>query len=740
MSQEARLKQIRSDLRRGRRARIYLWFKIGFLISAVLSFSGIYCYFNYWHYDFDKKLVGQFLNFIPPLTTEILDKNGKVLIELEGVYDWSKPIAERAPEYRHLIKYGEIPEVMIQALLAAEDQFFFSHNGLDFWGIARATGENIIESAKETRRGGKLTIVFAQGASTISQQDIVLSKLSGQDSNRGLSAKIKKMRMAIWLEKELTKRLGRNEAKKRIFEIFANTSYCGEGRYGIYDGMKAFFGKDLKSLTKDDAPYAATVAGTFRSPKKYSPYMNPREALNRRNGILKIMAKHGFITEEEFLKFKEYPLGVISTSNVKTEAPAAVSYILKNLSADKKSLIWRNGEVIKSTIDIDVQRVANVAVRAGLDQYKELQVQHAAESKFDEDRAFFLSRVDGVQGAMVVMENKTGNVLAMVGAHNANYPDFNRAAEALRQPGSAFKPILYGAAIVNGADVWRVDCLREGLGQCKVFDGSGMTVSMGRNRRRHRIQNYTYEFYGWIPIWYALAKSQNSAAMWIAKQLGPEAIVNFAHTLGLNRGIEVYPTTAIGAEEVTVLELTAAYSVFPSDGEYFAPRLITEVKDQDGNVTLPLYENYPVLTKLIADEMVELLRHTVLYRSGTGRSLNEPGFGVQVAGKTGTTNDYRDAWFCGFTTEITVCNWVGRDDNTPLGTDKQMGIIKDPNQLCSPLHPKKKEYCSAGAKTAIPAVKKFFADYYKDRIPPKFPEEMDNWIRYVHDHDKHPKR
>ncbi len=740
MSQEVKFKQIRSDIRRGRRARIWLLIKIGFLFSLIAAVLGVYFYFNYWHYDFDDKLVDQFLNFKPPLTTEILDRNGKVLIELEGVGDWSKPPVERTPEYRHFVKYEEIPEVMRQALLAAEDQFYFNHNGLDFWGIVRAAGENVIESAKETRRKGKLTIVFAQGASTISQQAIVLSHLADDDDkSHKLMAKIRKMRMAIWLEKKLSERLGRDKAKKINFEVFANTGYCSEGRYGIFDGMKTFFGKDLKSLTKDDAPYAATVAGIFRSPRKYSPYVNPREALNRRNGILKIMAKHGFITEENFLKFKEYPLGVIPIpESKKTEAPAAVSHILKSLSPEK-SLIWGNGQIIKSSIDLDAQRIANDAVRTVLEQYKARQTSHAEEATNEEDKNFFLSRVEGVEGAMVVIDNKTGLILAMVGGYNSEYQDFNRASMMMRQPGSAFKAILYGAALAQGTNVWKVDCLKEGTGECRVYDGPGMTVSMGHHKRHH-IGNYTGEFYGSIPIWYAVAKSQNSAAMWLAKKLGPKAIVEFAHHLGLNKNIEEYPTTSLGAEEVTVKELATAYEIYINGGVYKEPGIVLEVTDSDGNSTRPTYENEQVLPKFIADEMVELLRHTVLYRSGTGRQLNEPGYPVQVAGKTGTTNDYRDAWFCGFNEELTVCNWVGRDDNTPLGTDSQMGIVKNKDQWCSPLHPKKKEYCEAGAKTALPAVKKFFADYYKDRIPPKFPEEMDNWIKYVHEHDKHPKR
>lgn len=740
------LSRARSLIRWGKAAKIFFWTVISVCLPVALFLAGLLVYINYWHYDFDEKLVDEFLNYKPPLVTEILDRNGETLIELPGIGNWQK----RIPEYRRWVKFEDTALLMRNAVLAAEDQHFFKHDGLDYIpGMVRALGENAIATGRASYRAGKLVMIYAEGASTLTQQAIeltILRKFHERELRSELSKveklkdKIDKMRLAVWLEEKLTKRLGsKDEAKKRIFEIVANVSYCGHGQYGVASASRFFFGKELSELTPTEA---ATIAGLFRSPEKYSPYRHGVVITARRNGILKVMADWGYISKENLREFYTEPLLPIEHKEPKTEAPAVIQHVLRSLWSlpKQKGIYWENGVTVKSTVDKGIQRLANFALEYGLNLYRERQRKYSELAEKLEERELAQKRAEKVQGAVVVIQNGTGEILAMVGGASNDYISFNRATEAMRQPGSAFKIVVYSVAVEQGRDKYKIDCLREGKGECQVMDVRGIQVPMGSGKAPHKIGNYDDTFYGKISIWLAFARSQNAAAVWLAKQIGVERIVDLAHRLGLNKSIEIYPTTAIGAEEVTVLELAAAFATFPNGGYYIRPTIILEVKNDRGEVTVFEGERRQVFDKFVADEMVELMRHTVLYRSGTGRRLNEKDYPVPVAGKTGTTNRLRDVWFGGYTygdEGITILVWMGMDDATPLMTPITVnGVIKK----CEPRNSSELNYCEAGGKTALPITKYFFQEYYKEKTPPQFPEGMDEWIRYVHEYDRDPTR
>ncbi len=740
---EIRFPHLRSHVRWGKFAKAFFWIHVVVLTPPTIIALGLLSYINYFHYDLDKKLINNFINYKPPLVTQILYRDGEEMVKFPGIGDWNRKI----PEYRQWASYDQIPKLMRDAIFSAEDQRFFTHSGLEYRGLLRAFLENCLETIRNFSRTGQFKLIFAEGASTLTQQAIELTLLSEAHEKeiRGelskwdkFKEKINKMRMAVWLEVELAGKIGEIKSKERIFEIVANVSYCGHGQYGVVRASEFFFGKKLTDITITES---ASIASLFRSPDGYSPYRNEVALIARRNGILKVMADLGYISKDELEKFYAEKLSLVHHKNQKIEAPAALQLIMRELWSKGSNVIkWENGVRVVSTIDLRAQRVGNYAVRYGLGLFRERQINHSNESTNLKDKLFFDTRASGVQSALVVLQNGTGEILAMVGGASNDYTSFNRAVDALRQPGSTFKPFVYGTAIESGNDVFKIDCLREGAGNCKVSD-SPISVKMGRGKPRHYISNYDGRVFGSLPVWVAFARSQNMAAMHLARRVGMKSVINFANRLGLNLGNEEYPTTAIGAEEVTVLKLTAAFSTFPFYGVYSTPYIVQHLSNNLGESVTYNPNLYPAIQPAVALTISELLRHPILYRSGTARTLNDKNFNIPIAGKTGTTNMFRDAWFCGFTygmEGITVCAWVGMDDRTPLGTGRDDEIISDVNQRCSPLHPKKRDYCEAGGKTALPIVKYFMEKYYRHKTIPQFPDGMDDWVRYVHEHDYDP--
>lgn len=678
------------------------------VLSAFLFGMLLFFYLHFWHFDFEESQVDALLNFRPALLTEVLDEKGQSLIELPGLEN----DALRTPYYRRWVSYEEIPQVMVHAAISAEDKRFFEHHGVDFLAIGRAAIIVSCRSMWQSLRWGRPTIVFAQGASTVDQQVVRLLFLkketalehSGRASPfRKIRRKLKEIRMALWLEKRLEKRLGTKErSKQKIFEVFANVSYCGHGRYGFASASEFYFGTRLEEV---DAPRAAVLAGIIRDPRKYSPILSPESAKARRDWVLFLMQDGEYLTKETAREYQSLPIFSVELPREKTIAPAVVSLVLKTLwDSDTHAVRWENGCSVTTTINKEWQIAANDALQKGLDAYR-------SRHKGDEKKG-------RVQGAVVVLSN-TGEIKALVGGENGKYVSFNRATEARRQPGSAFKPFVYGAAFENG---WRIDCKSPGSGPCTLEDTAGERVPMGRGRAPHEINNYDGRFLGEIELWQALAESRNIPTVRLARAVGSDVVATFAHRFGLNKEIEAYPTTALGAEEVTPLELASAYTVFANGGVKYQPRIIASIKKQ-GSVKEEVQKpdlGERVVSAEVAREVTKGLRHAVRWKKGTGRRLSQ-NVPFAVAGKTGTTNDFRDAWFCGFTygfEGVTVCVWVGIDDNTPLGD----------GALCKPLDPLGREFCEPGGRVALPIFEGLIKEIYKDTPPPAFPAGIEESV------------
>ena len=335
-------------------------------------------YFFLWDRHLNEQDLDRFLKYRPVLSTRIFDITGNIIIELPGISHW----ALRTPEYRRWVTYDEIPPLMRNALLAAEDQRFMSHNGIDYWSLLlRVPLETLTESLRKTLRTWKPQIVKVQGASTIDQQTVQLVYFDKVSGARSLFQKFQKMRMALQLNRDFHGWFGKRAAKKRIFEIFANASYFGESRYGIDAAAEHFFGRKLSDFNNSDlAPEAALLAGMIRSSVKYSPRGDVQyEARARRNGILKIMADVGFIDRENLAVYQRALIKTSPADSTKTIAPAVVQYVLKSQfgKVGEPEVSWRGGITIRTTVNLEAQKNLNEAVAYGVALYRGRQIGRA---------------------------------------------------------------------------------------------------------------------------------------------------------------------------------------------------------------------------------------------------------------------------------------------------------------------------------------------------------------------------
>lgn len=692
----------------------------GCLIFILVS---LVFYVRFWTFDFSEKEIDKFLNFNPAASVQIIDASGEALFELPGIENWE----DRVPYYRHPVNVGEIPEVVIEALLAAEDKRFFFHSGVDFLAVFRAVWSVARSSVSASISSRWPKIVYSQGASSWDQQMIrqVFFQEDFEREQRGrtnkigkLFRKIKEVRFALWLERKLLDRYKDQElAKMKILEVFATMGFCGHGQYGMASCAKFYFGKELREIKAPEE--AALLAGLLPNPAGYSPINHPEIALSRRNTVLDQMVKLTGKKEYEEAKKKPVVLMKRSWPQEKFVAASAVNYILKTLwgSQEQPLITWENGVTVKSTIVKSFQQPASAAVEHGLSEY---QKRHPDPSP-------------KAQAAFVVMRNN-GEILAMVGGANPRYTDFNRVTSQ-RQPGSAIKPVIYFAALKNGK---RIDCTRENP-DCYVLDRP-IGINMGGGRY-HEVHNYDGRYFGFVQMWQCLAESRNACTMWLANRIVPEgkleslkAIKEAANLLGLYDDAPLYPTIALGAEVTTPLALTVAYAAFANGGYKVVPTIYHQVLQADKTIIkeATLYHER-VMSEEEAQKMAVLLRHAVIWQSGTGRSLsNVPNwegkiaFPFEIAGKTGTTNNFLDAWFCGSTyglRGITACVWVGNDDNVSL---------TDPAK-CNPVDYEGRRYCDSGAAVALPIFKKFMELVYGSGFAPDpFPVEVNNQVRSAH--------
>lgn len=554
----------------------------------------------------DLPQIRELENFEPSAVTRVYSADGVLLSELF--------LEKRMP-----VPIDRMPSSLKKAIIVTEDRQFYSHSGIDLKGILRAIVKDIMAGQ------------FVEGASTITQQ---LAKTLFLTPEKTLGRKIKEALLAIQLERRYT--------KDELLALYLNQIYLGSGAYGVEAAARLYFGVPASRMT---LAQCALIAGLPQAPSRFSPLVHPDLARKRRNLVLTIMRNQGIISEAQHRQAIAEPLVAGPPESTHGSAPYFMQYIKPALEAAVgPSLLYKGGLTVHTTLSHRFQQAAEQAVKKGL------AVLYQRISKGNATRV-------PPQGALVALDVRTGGILAMVGGRDFSESPFNRAVDARRQPGSAFKPIVYALAIARGFTQ-----ASPVLDAPVVFKGAA-------DNRDWQPENYSGHYLGEMTLRRALALSKNIPAVRLAERLGPSDLVQFAHKMGIQSPLSPNLSLALGTAGINLLELTAAMSVFPQGGNHIVPFGVAEILDREGEViwrARPVVR--PALTAVQAAIMVDMLQGVV--REGTGkraRRLNMP-----VAGKTGTTNDFKDALFVGFSPSTACGVWVGMDDASPLG-DKETG-------------------------------------------------------------------
>jgi penicillin-binding protein 1A len=642
-------------------------------------------------YTTDLPQVDALESYRPSSITELYDDHGRV-------------IGSFALQRRVVVGYDDFPSVLRDALVSIEDKDFYNHSGINFWRIVGAASRDI-------ESGGKV-----QGASTLTMQ---LARNLFLSPDRRWQRKVQEAMLAIQIERRFT--------KPQIFTLYANQIALGHGVFGFEAASEFYFSKPAKQLT---LPEAALLAGLPKGPTYYSPINHPDRAQKRRNLVINAMLEDGKITATQANDARSSPLALHVAHDPNSLAPYFVEeirrYLENKFGTDQ---VHEGGLKVYTSLDVELQRAANQAVLYGLATYERRHgwkghLENVAAEGEALDKYFHPDWVDepevngyihalvtsagpgiatlrfarytaalgqpdvawtqhkiadilktgdivyvkvlsvgangaakvsleqdsGAQGALLAIDNTTGAIKAMVGGRDFNTSKFDRATQALRQVGSSFKPYVYTTVIDGGASP-----------DDTILDEP---VSFDTPSGPYTPHNYDEKFEGIITLRRALAQSRNIPALKLASKVGIKSVIDYAERFGVTSRMPPYLPVALGSAEITLMEQTAAYSVFPNDGVRVSPRYITRVTDYEGRV---LEEDFPEVKDVISERtariMTSMLREVVLH--GTGIAAARLPF--PVAGKTGTTNDFTDAWFMGFTPTMTCGVWVGYDEKKSLG-------------------------------------------------------------------------
>lgn len=546
----------------------------------------------------------------------VYDRNGDVWTEL------------RSSEYRIPVSINEIPQHLIDAVLAAEDHRFYSHPGFDIRAILRALYQNIRDD--ETLQGG----------STITQQ---LAKIAFLEQDRTLKRKVQDVIVAVLMERKYT--------KKEILEMYLNQIHFGRGAHGVEAAARAYFGKPVSEITVDEAAF---LAGAIRAPSYYGNKDNIEQSVNRRNTVLNQMAEYGFITRDEAEFYKSKPLNIIDYEpKMVTEGGYFLDYVLQQLlSRYPADLVYGGGLRVYTTYSPAAQRAAEAAVKEVLDPvfpYK--------------------SGEDNVEAAVVVMDVKTGHLLAIVGGRrHESMLGWNRAIDAQRQPGSAFKPIsVY------------IPALEQGLGPYTVIDDSPVTWVDPTTGEQFSPRNYSGTFKGLVTMRTAVRESLNVVACRVQDMIGLRTSLEWSEKLGITTLVksggvsDLTRSLALGGLTYGVkpLDMAVAFGTIANRGIQVEPLSILRVEDKNGNVL----EEHSINRQIVISEesaylMTSMLQDVLTKPGGTGQAAY---FGRPAAGKTGTTSDWKDAWFVGYTPSTVGVVWMGYDQEKTMSQWKITG-------------------------------------------------------------------
>ncbi|MEO7157529.1 MAG: PBP1A family penicillin-binding protein [Vicinamibacterales bacterium] len=539
-------------------------------------------------------------------------------------------------EKRRRVAIEAIPARMQEAVLAIEDRRFYYHPGVDPIRIVGAVFTNLFGSR-----------AYLVGASTITQQlarNFFLTDqmvVEQQTRQRSYGRKALEQFMSLVLETKAT--------KQEILELYLNDVYLGNrgsfALHGVAEAAKIFFGKDVRNLTLSES---ALIAGVIQSPFNHSPFNNPEKARDRRNVVLRAMADAGYITSDAADRAQREPIAVVARA-VDNEAPYFVDYIGDALDASFPGIAAKPGALdIYTTLDLNLQRHAQDSVREGI----------AAVDAILARRKRGPRRV--AQAALVAIDPRSGEILAYIGGRSYNQSQFNRAANARRQIGSTFKPFVYLAAFEKAAEDGTGDMTPATI----VYDEP---TTWSYDNQEWSPKNYDGQYDGAITLRRALAMSRNIAAVKVAEHTGYERVVSLwkKAKVGIPDEVKPYPSVALGIVELTPLEVAEAYTLFPNRGTIRKLRSLISVTSGKDNTKVKAETGSSVARPATSFLVTHMMRSVL--NEGTGASARANGFTADAAGKSGTTNDLRDAWFVGFTPELLTVVWVGLDDNQPLG-------------------------------------------------------------------------
>ena len=549
----------------------------------------------------------------PPEGSRVLDRYGKPMGRLNSVRRVNVPLSM-------------VPLHVRRAFIATEDRRFYEHHGLDWRGVGRAIVRNVT------------SLRFREGFSTITMQvarnTFIADRATG---SRSLGRKFLELRLARLMENALT--------KDEILELYVNAIYLGNGVYGVEGASRDLFGKRVKDLTVSEG---ALLAALPKGPSIYTPRRNPGRAMARRNLVLGLMKEEGYLSASAFERSRRAALPKSRASWRAPEPPESFALDLVRSLVD--SVLRARNErrtevVVYTTLDATAQRVAQRTVQR---RAAEIERESVAWWSDEDD-----PEANVVQGAMVALDPRTGDIRAMVGGRNHVRGAFNRAVRSRRQPGSVFKPFVYAAA------------LDAGLTPATLVEDEPVFIDQG-NGDVWKPVNYDEDYEGTMTMRRALMRSSNTATVRISRAVGEARVIDAARANGISSPLKAIPSIALGAVEVTPLELVTAYAPFANGGVKVKPRLVRRIERADGKV---LYESEPELSVAMdprdAFQMTSMLRGVV--DGGTGSVIRAMGIDDPVAGKTGTTNDGADTWFVGYTPVLVAGFWFGFDTPRSLG-------------------------------------------------------------------------
>jgi 1A family penicillin-binding protein len=521
---------------------------------------------------------------------------------------------------RRVLALGDFPRHVVSAVLAAEDARFATHPGIDPLGLLRAVWVNF--------RGGGVR----QGGSTITQQ---LAKNLFLSPERTIARKANETVLALILEARMT--------KQQILEAYLNNVYLGQsesiGIFGVGQGARAFFGKEVRELTVAEA---ATIAGLIHSPNLDSPLRHPDRARNRRDQVLDLMAQNAWLTPEELERARLEPLRLQKRFNQPLEAPFFIDEVLRRIARLGYDTDVVRGLSVYTTLDLEVQHLAEHALSSGLDNLERTYPRLTRATS------------EPLEGAIVVVETGTAYVRGLAGGRDFARSQFNRVTRSKRQPGSAFKPFVYLAALDDPDDI---------VTPATILRDEPIQVRVGTDQWSP--ENYDGRYVGDVTVRGAIEDSRNVPTVELAQRIGLGRVAELARSAGLGE-IPELPAVALGSIEVSLIDLVGAYTIFPNLGSVVRPALIRGVVSGDGEV---LYRDRLRAKRVATAAAAYVTSHLLegVVEEGTGAAVRRLGITQAVAGKTGTTNEAKDAWFIGYSPDLIGGVWVGFDDGTPIG-------------------------------------------------------------------------